>query len=63
MRWKPEDLIAFTLTLTILIFLVLWSVLKLITRESVDPKNLELWTALISSIITGVFMYINRKKE
>jgi len=63
MSWKPEDWIAMSLTLTILIFLVLWTVMKLITKDAIEPKNLELWTALISSIITGVFMYINRSKE
>ncbi len=63
MSWKPEDYIAMVLTLTVFMFLILWTAMRLIVGDNAEPKNLELWTTLIGSIITGVFMYINRDKK
>jgi len=63
MSWDPEDYIALSLTLIILIFLLLWALVKILTKGEIIPDSLELWTALIGSIVTGVLMYINRNKN
>ena len=60
MSFKPSDYIALSLVFIVLVFLILFGVSSMVMNKTSAPENLELWTALVGSIITGVLMYLNK---